>query len=428
MKIKFSEAGSWQTTEAKPGLTLYIPAIRRIVTLNRKHISFGSSKFRDLDLSQVPGWEQAPANLGDFRFEDGVWYLEPRQGAEDLRVNGWPQDRECRAVKLEPGDRIEIGDARLVIRGCAEPGVSGGPELEQNFVLMFQSISLNRGHIGIQIRFDAARRVLIREDWGIVGDKKLTDPPQERPVPEDITTREQLYRFANRSGWEYCSEPEKMYDQDVLLWLSPEAQVQYIAEKGEVLYRKWVPDADGDPELQEYWSRFVRTCPDEGEIRDYIRRTWAHFPHNRRGDLDSDLVLSMPADENKLTYVAENRMVVRSPGRQETEEKTMAIPESVKTRDELIWYMKTHALDWMPRHERRDEMLCDRILASGIRWNRLRVIHWQTHYRSLDRTVVHIPDMSKPEETSEPLKIPFHVFAVQFLPDYVKKHRPEWMK
>ena len=231
MKVKFSEAGSWQTAEAKPGLTLYIPAIRRTVTLNRKHISFGSSKFRDLDLSQVPGWEQAPANLGDFRFEDGVWYLEPRQGAEDLRVNGWPQDRECRAVKLEPGDRIEIGDARLVIRGCAEPGVSGGPELEQNFVLMFQSISLNRGHIGIQIRFDAARRVLIREDWGIVGDKKLTDPPQERPVPEDITTREQLYRFANRSGWEYCSEPEKMYDQDVLLWLSPEAQVQYIAER-----------------------------------------------------------------------------------------------------------------------------------------------------------------------------------------------------
>jgi hypothetical protein len=82
----------------------------------------------------------------------------------------------------------------------------------------------------------------------------------------------------------------------------------------------------------------------------------------------------------------------------------------------------------MPRHERRDEMLCDRVLASGIRWNRFRVIRWQTHYRSLDRTVVHIPDMSKPEEVSEPLKIPFHVFAVQFLPDYVKKHRPEWMK
>ena len=118
MKVKFSEAGSWQTAEAKPGLTLYIPAIRRTVTLNRKHISFGNSKFRDLDLSQVPGWEQAPANLGDFRFEDGVWYLEPRQGAEDLRVNGWPLDRECRAVKLEPGDRIEIGDARLVIRGA----------------------------------------------------------------------------------------------------------------------------------------------------------------------------------------------------------------------------------------------------------------------------------------------------------------------
>lgn len=433
MIVKVSTATAKQEpnqTSITPGLGLFIPGIRRMIRLNRQSISFGSSKFRDLDLSELPGGEAAAPHQGDFFFRDGNWMVQANQTQGSILLNGEALGNE--AVTVKWGDCLELeGGIKLLVRGCGAPGVSSGLELETDFVLMFQSVSMTNGHIGIQIRYDAARRMLVREDWGVVGGKKLDKGPEECPVPENITTREEVYALANRQSWEHCELPERMYDQDVLLWLSKEAQVQYVAEKREVLYQKWVADETSEPVLREHWCRFANTCGTEQAVREYACRCWPHFPNNRKGELDNDLTLSMPMDENELVYYAERREVVCTQQRmwrsQEGKTESIPVPEHIRTKNELNWYLKIHKLEWMPRYARNDDMIKDGIIAKGVRRQGLRRIHWQTQYRAADRTVVHVADLTKPNEISEPLKIPFDVFAMQFLPDYVKKNRPDWM-
>ena len=449
MKVHVSASGSDNLTQKKPvdpGLALYIPALGRVIRINRERISVGASKFRDLDLSAVPGGLYVEAYCGDFEFRGGDWYFI-RKSVVPVQLNGMPITKRGDEVRLNRDDSIVLGDGfRLTVRESAAPETPRNDALDGNMEIYFQSISLSNGHIGIRIRYEASRRMLIREDWGIVGGKKLDKPAAERPVPEEVNTLTALYHFANQCGWEHCSLPKQMYDRDVMLWLSSDAQVQYIAAKGEVLYQRWRKSEEtGETEHQCFWCRFSHAVETEAEVRTYARRTWAHIPHNRKGELDQDMELSMPADKNRVVYLAEKRCVVWHPSFQEKvqgkEEEVIRIPDHITTKAKLEQYVCSQRRSWLPKMitleeflrdmqtEAADELGEDLVLASGIMWKGLKPSRWQTSYRAADRTVVWVSNVAEPRTaTSHGLKVPSHVRTKRQLEKFVRDNRPEWMK
>ena len=88
------------------------PGQRTTVDVNMDDFLIGRGSSCDLRLMD-PVVSRVHARL---RYADGAWFLQDQGSAKGTLVNG----NSIQAVRLRPGDRIELGDTVLVFRGLAK--------------------------------------------------------------------------------------------------------------------------------------------------------------------------------------------------------------------------------------------------------------------------------------------------------------------
>lgn len=415
-----------------PHLTLYVFAMRREVTLNRQSITMGASKFRDLDLSGLPGGHRLEAHHGTFFARSGSWFLRIEEPQTGTCLNGEPLLPG--EYPLQPGDCLMLNKAVfLTVRQCGFDLVDRSHELDENIELYSDSKSLVNGHAGSRIYFDAARRMIVSDHWSMVKGHPAKENHSEQPVPEHIRTKKQLRQFSGCDRmYPFGYEEPRRLSEDVLLWLSEDKEVLFLAAERKVVSRQWEIRDNRVLNLQETEHPLRWVSGTEKELRDQVRRSLGkQISHNRPGELDDDLTWG--EGTNTFLFLAETRQLTRKSGGWGTfvppeTSDSLTVPDWVETAAQLKWYATVRRSDWFSLKDGEQELLTDRLLQRGQLRIDDRILDYETRYEAEKRTVFHTRlDIQNRTASTGQEEIPAYISGLKALKDYVRRNKLYWI-
>ena len=412
-------------------LTLYVFAARRELRLYRQSITLGSSRFRDLDLSSLPGGSSLEPHHGTFFARNGSWFLRIEPGQQGTCLNG--RQLLPGEYPLQPGDCLMLNrQVFLAVRECGFGLVDRSHELDKDIELYNDSKSLVNGHAASRIYFDAARRMIVTHHWSMVSGHPSKNSHSEKPVPDCIRTKKQLLQFSGCDRMYPFGYPEtKILSEDVLLWLSPGQEVVYLASEKKVIFRQWDLRNGRAVNLREtpYAPRWISGS--EKELRDQVRKELKKkVPHNRPGELDDDF--SWGEETNHFRFSAEARLLTRETGGWNTPAGTgpeqLSVPDWVQTPEQLKWIAKVRRPDWFTLRSGESELLTDRILQRGQMQIDGRILDYETRYTAENRTVIHTRQDARGNTVSRDTEpVPAYVSDLKKLKDYVRRQQLYWI-
>ncbi|MBE6979721.1 MAG: hypothetical protein E7431_05035 [Ruminococcaceae bacterium] len=425
----------------RPALTLYLPSLGRELTLRRNRIRFGSSKFRDLDLSHLPGGRFLSADHGEFLLDNGTWQLKIGPDSAETWLGN--QILAPGIYPLNPGDCIlPAGREVLIVRDFGREEFQEQQLLNSDLQLSFESIHLTNGHIGREIRYDAQRRVAFQRSWGMTGKKPVDSTPEELPIPLSVNTKPQLFAYIrqHKPWWRLDFAPDDNGGEDVLLWLAPDADIRYVSSLGKVLHRQWLRENTACL-VRENWHDARLDFFTEQDLRRLVRRRYPTLPLSRSGDLDDDMLLVNSG--RKVTYIAERREVVctenppsrrlfqgKFPAPQQEAPQVLKIPAHITEHNELLWYISYHRRSWLPFSLHEDRMFRDAVLFSGRRRQDGLTFRWETRYDAEHRCVYYNSwidgSICDGDTILPPLRIPYHIHTMKDVAAYVARQQPFW--
>lgn len=261
--------------EFRPGLRLYFPKRNWEITLYKKKLTVGGSPFADITLGE---FSEETEVCVEFYLEDGRW-MARRLGGSVVKNMTKLEETPVACAKR---DWFMLGSEDMIIR---EMYLEQG--LDQNFTLFFESIHLKNGHVGSQVSYDAAKRQVKYEKWGIIGGEDKGQPPEIMDIPPHVTTRQSLYGAVAMLKPCWPVHRPELCEEDHLIYFDGERQIRFDGRSHMVVYTtRW----ENGWKTEDSYRCFGRT--DRDSIRMELKRNRPDWPSSNHELLEEFEVVS----------------------------------------------------------------------------------------------------------------------------------------
>jgi hypothetical protein len=327
--------------ECRSAMVLYFPRLGKELVLRQSSITLGTGISADVDLSYFCKIPNVEGIRLAFRVGPNGWTVRNEGAAFSVRMNDVILSNH--EMPLRNKDKLLLGEWETVI--VSQTYIA--PGLDQNMTLFFESISMPNGHVGSSITYNAQKRTVTYEKWGISGGKNVGGPPEVLEVPPYCTTKAQLCALVQRMApcWplrvRVCRDVTPV--EDMILYFDGDQEVRFDGLRSEAVYSKW----NG-----RYWAEqgrdFMLHSGNRRSMQIHIHHRnpqWPYYHH----ELMEDFVLAEGRYRRSLEYHAgeviwfdymTSECIDTSPVKQ------LVVPESVTTRAELIEYVKNIWPEW----------------------------------------------------------------------------------